>query len=137
MVGPTLYFSQHRFRDHFDRSACGKEELGGQFILPLWNQVIGHDNKHHGVMWLINDVLTDQDAGLDGFPKAHFVSKKISLDRIGENPSNSGDLMFQQLHSGGSEGSRSTKCGTLRRNVAHDLHAPIKEKGVSVMRAAK
>src|ERR1700688_4136944 len=98
ICGSALHFCKRRFRDHFDRGICGQKELGCKLLPPLGNEVIWNYNKDQRLMRLINDVLTDQDAGLDCFSEAHFVGKQISLDRISKNPANNRDLVFKQFY---------------------------------------
>jgi hypothetical protein len=100
------YKSQTRiFRRH--------KKLGGKFLLPLPNQMVGDHDQDIGVHGLVQDVLTNQDSGLDRLTQSDFVGQKITLNGISQHSTNDRDLMFKQFNGRRCKTGESPKGGAL------------------------
>jgi len=83
-----------------------------KLFAPLRAQVCRYCHEHTG-FWTVDQVLSNDQAGLNRLSKADLVRKKIALHRIGENPAHGGHLVGSQLDTSGYK-SRHALCSAAK-----------------------
>ena len=56
------------------------------------------NDKYPGVPRVVDHVLANEDPSLDSLSKAHLIRQEVTLNRVVENASYDGHLMFKQLN---------------------------------------
>ena len=105
-----MCFVNHQHRDGseilrvFDKVVIGKhlywrvfqhKEFAREFLSPLASQVGGDDDNDGCVLWLVQKVLANNDPSLNRLPQPNFICEQVPLHRIGQNPPNGCDLVFE------------------------------------------
>ena len=86
-------------------------------------------DQHEGVVWLVDDVLSNENASLNCFAQADFIGEKVSLNRICKHATNNVDLMLQEFNSSRRETTKAAEPGALTSQATHDLGAAIEKTG--------
>src|SRR5579871_4388550 len=79
-------------------------------------------------LWFVEDVLTDEDARLDGLAETNFVRQQVSLNRILKHPANHFDLVRLQFDSRREKGRHPETCASLRRQRLRVCTPGIREQ---------
>src|SRR5437016_1501976 len=88
-----------------------------------WN-----DDEHTSVLWTVNNVLANEDAGLDRLSESDFIGEEVAFDGICEYAANSRYLVGKQFDRGGSQAGKTPECRTLTREIPNNVRTTIEEE---------